>query len=229
MKDSCECVALQADLTSEVDVVKLFDEHDNKFGVDSPIQVLVVNHGIWPKHDAPLARMSLDQWNTTLTTNLTSSFLVIREFLRRLDRPEVSQEYRQKVAVILVGSTAGKYGESCHSDYAASKSAMMYGLLLSLKNEIVQIAPRGRANCVAPGWVDTPMATEALKDPEVVYRALASTPLRKVATPSDVARQILMLASSVCSGHVTGQVIMVEGGMEGRLLNNREDIVGPGV
>ncbi len=53
-------------------------------------------------------------------------------------------------------------------------SAMMYGLLLSLKNEIVKIAPRGRANSVAPGWVNTPMATEALKDPEIVYRALAS-------------------------------------------------------
>ena len=46
--------------------------------------------------------------------------------------------------------------------------------LFSLKNEIVKIAPRGRANCVAPGWVDTPMATDALKDPEIVYRALAS-------------------------------------------------------
>ena len=51
---------------------------------------------------------------------------------------------------------------------------MMYGLLLSLKNEIVKIAPRGRANCVAPGWVNTPMAGEAMKNIDVVYRALAS-------------------------------------------------------
>lgn len=52
--------------------------------------------------------------------------------------------------------------------------AMMYGLLLSLKNEIVKIAPKGRINCVAPGWVNTPMATEALANPDVVYRALAT-------------------------------------------------------
>ena len=52
--------------------------------------------------------------------------------------------------------------------------AMMYGLLLSLKNEIVKIAPRGRVNCVAPGWVRTPMAENALKNPDTVYRALAT-------------------------------------------------------
>ncbi|KLO18723.1 NAD(P)-binding protein [Schizopora paradoxa] len=122
LRETANCVALQADLTSEDAVVKLFDEHESKFGIVEPIQVLVVNHGIWPKLDAPLVQMSFDQWNTTLTTNLTSSFLVIREFLRRIDRPEVSQEYRQKVAVVLVGSTAGKYGEHGHADYAASKS-----------------------------------------------------------------------------------------------------------
>lgn len=53
-------------------------------------------------------------------------------------------------------------------------SAMMYGLTMSIKNEIVQIAPRGRVNCVAPGWVMTPMAEESLKNPDVVYQSLAT-------------------------------------------------------
>lgn len=52
--------------------------------------------------------------------------------------------------------------------------AMMYGLNLTLKNEIVKIAPKGRVNCVAPGWVRTPMAEEALKDPQMVYRVLST-------------------------------------------------------
>lgn len=52
--------------------------------------------------------------------------------------------------------------------------AMMYGLTLSLKNEIVAIAPKGRVNSVAPGWVYTPMAEESLKDPDIVYRSLAT-------------------------------------------------------
>ena len=50
----------------------------------------------------------------------------------------------------------------------------MYGFTLSLKNEIFKIAPRGRVNTVAPGWVKTPMAEEALSDPTIVYRALAT-------------------------------------------------------
>jgi len=54
------------------------------------------------------------------------------------------------------------------------REAMMYGLTLSLKNEIVNIAPQGRVNCVAPGWVKTPMAEEAMKDKAVVYRSLAT-------------------------------------------------------
>lgn len=81
----------------------------------------------------------------------------------------------------------------------------MYGLTLSLKNEIVRIAPRGRVNCVAPGWTRTPMAEEALRRPEIVYRALATTPLKKVAQPRDIANQILVLASQTTSGHVTGE------------------------
>jgi len=95
---------------------------------------------------------------------------------------------------------------------------------MTLKNEIVKYAPKGRVNCVAPGWVDTPMAVEALKDPKVIYQALATTPLKKIATPRDIANQIAILASSVVSGHVTGQVIMVDGGMEGRALNTAEEI-----
>ena len=88
------------------------------------IQVLVVNHGIWPSDDVPISQMTLEQWNNTLSVNLTSSFLVIREYLRRLDSPAVSDAQREKAAIILVGSTAGKYGEAGHADYASSKSGM---------------------------------------------------------------------------------------------------------
>ncbi|KAL0952832.1 hypothetical protein HGRIS_007057 [Hohenbuehelia grisea] len=201
--------------------------------------------------------MSLDQWKHTLDTNLTSSFLVAREMLRGLDAPGVVDEVKDKASIVLIGSTAGKYGEAGHADYAATKSgefgfsrlatydssprlaslltprnanniyppftAMMYGLTLTLKNEIVKIAPKGRVNCIAPGWVKTPMAEKTLQDKVVVQRALATTPLKKVAEPLDVANQILVVSSPTLSGHVSGQVIMVEGGMEGRLLNLPSD------
>src|SRR5213079_1123103 len=101
----------------------------------------------------------------------------------------------------------------------AAKSAIVYGLLFSLKNEIVRIAPRGRVNAVCPGWTESPMTRTSLDDPGLVRRATRTMALRKVARPEDVARQVVALASDEISGHVTGQVVTVAGGMEGRLLH----------
>ncbi|KAJ7512040.1 NAD-P-binding protein [Mycena galericulata] len=207
-------VAAQANLSEETDVARMFVEAGDALG---PVQVVIINHGVWPTADEPVARMTLERWRSTIDTNLTASFLVAREYLRQLEA--APDALKEKASILFVGSTAGKYGEAGHADYASSKSALMYGLTLSLKNEIVKIAPKGRVNCVAPGWVKTPMAEETLKDPAAVYRALASTPLKKVAIPWDIATQIAVLSSPKLSGHVTGQCLMIEGGMEGRLLN----------
>jgi len=210
--------AVQAELSDETSVTNMF----TAIAHAGPVQVLVVNHGIWPAEDVPVADLTLRRWNRTIATNLTSSFLVCREYLNglRVATPEV----KERAAIVLVGSTAGKYGEAGHADYAVAKSAMMYGLTMTLKNEIVKIAPKGRVNTVAPGWVRTPMAESALADPDVLYRSLATTPLKKVATSLDVANQIVVLSSSTVSGHVTGQVVMIDGGMEGTLLNKPEEV-----
>jgi len=210
---------VQANLSAEKAVVDMFESLVTM--PHGPVQVVVVNHAISSTVAVPIATMSLDRWNNTITTNLTSSFLVCREYLKHLQN--AAPNIKEKAAIVLIGSTAGKYGEAGNGDYAVTKSAMMYGLNLTLKNEIVKIAPKGRVNCIGPGWVVTPMAEEALKDPESVRRILATTPLKKVAMPMDVATQIVVLASSTLSGHVSGQVVMVEGGMEGRLLNRPED------
>ncbi|KAE9403442.1 NAD-P-binding protein [Gymnopus androsaceus JB14] len=214
----------QAQLTSEPSVKSLFQSAQSHFN-DLPVQVLIVNHGIWPPRDTCVWEMELDQWKETIDVNLTASFLVAKYFLKALaDLGDGQNEVKEKANVVFVGSSAGRFGEKGHADYAASKSGMMHGLTLTLKNEIVKIAPRGRVNCVAPGWVRTPLAEEALNDPEVVYRALATTPLKKIGTTYDTAVQITLLASSKVSGHVSGQIVNVAGGMEGRLLNKPEDI-----
>lgn len=211
----------QANLSVEENVKKLFESADNStFG---PVVVAVANHGYYVGDDVMVVDMSLEQWQSTLNTNLTSSFLVCREYLRSLRN--ASDTVKSKANIILVGSTAGKFGEAAHADYAASKSALQYGFTRTIKNEIVKIAPRARVNTVAPGWTRTPMAAAALENGDIVYKALATTPLRKVATPEDIAHQIVIVASNVASGHVSGQCLMVEGGMEGRLLNERSDIV----
>lgn len=160
---------LQANLIIESAVEALFSAASSTaFG---PVQVLILNHGIWPYIPEPIWKLSLDRWKHTIDTNLTSSFIVAKEYLKRLQGASVTA--KEKASIVLIGSSSGKIGEAGHADYASSKSAMMYGLTLSLKNEIVKIAPRGRVNSVAPGWVLTPMVEDAMKNPAIVYQALA--------------------------------------------------------
>ncbi len=118
-------------------------------------------------------------------------------------------------------STAGRFGEAGHADYAAAKSAIQVGLLLSLKNEIVRIAPGARVNAVAPGWTSSPMTSGELED-EFVDRLSRTMALRKVAQAEDIARAVVVLASDELSGHVTGELVTVAGGMEGRTVHELE-------
>jgi 3-oxoacyl-[acyl-carrier protein] reductase len=199
---------LSADLTREDEVDALFEAAREELG---RVDVCAAVAGVWPAEDVPVWDLPLGRWEATLRANLTATFLTARAFLREVER-------NGHGSLVLVGSTAGIVGEAGHADYAAAKSAILGGLLLSLKNEIVRIAPRGRVNAVAPGWTESPM-TRGHVDPEHVRRLSRTMPLRKVARPEDVARQVVVLASDELSGHVTGQVVVVAGGMEGRVLH----------
>ena len=196
---------VQADLTREDEVERLFDEAGS-------LDACAAVAGVWPSEDVPVWELPLERWEQTLRLNLTLTFLTARGFLRSVERTGHG-------SLVLVGSTAGVFGEAGHADYAAAKSAIAYGLLLSLKNEVVRIAPGARVNCVCPGWTRSPMTRREVEDPELVDRVTKTMALRKVATPEDVARQVVALSSDEISGHVTGQVVVVAGGMEGRLLH----------
>jgi 3-oxoacyl-[acyl-carrier protein] reductase len=156
--------------------------------------------------------LPLERWEATLRANLTASFLVAGAFLREVER-------NGHGSLVFVGSTAGVVGEAGHADYAAAKSAITGGLLLSLKNEITRIAPLGRVNAVAPGWTESPM-TRGFVEPEQVRAVSRTMALRKIARPEDVATQVVVLASDTLSGHVTGQLVIVAGGMEGRVVHD---------
>ena len=195
---------LGADLTSEAEVDGLFAEA-------GPLDVCAAVAGVWPREDVPVWELPLERWRETLDANLTASFLTARGFLRGVAR-------QGHGSLVLVGSTAGIFGEAGHADYAAAKSATVQGLLLSIKNEVVRVAPRARVNAVCPGWTYSPM-TRGEIDGEVLDRVTSTMPLRMISRPEDVARQVVVLASNELSGHVTGQVVMVAGGMEGRLLH----------
>ena len=175
------------------------------------IDVCAAVAGRWPSEDVPVWELPLERWEETLRQNLTSPFLVARAFLREVERTGHG-------SLVLIGSTAGVFGEAGHADYAAAKSGVTGGLLLSLKNEIARIAPRGRVNAVAPGWTESPM-TRGHVDAEQVRVLSRTMALRKVAQPEDVAAQVVVLASDTLSGHVTGQLVIVAGGMEGRTVH----------
>lgn len=207
---------LLGDLTSEPAVKEIFDQAEKKLG---PVDILIANAGIWLEKPTPLHEMSLEQWNYTLSTNLTSIFLCTREFFRGIKKHSITEP-----SAVLIGSTAGIYGEAGHSDYAASKAAAIYGFLLSLKNELAILSDRGRINAICPSWVLTPIADSLMKEPTQVSKVLQTVALRKLGRPADVASAALFLASSEMSGHMSGQIITLAGGMEGRLLYEKNEI-----
>lgn len=197
-----------ADLTDETQVAALFEEVRAQLG---GVDVCAAVAGVWPSADEPVWELTLERWEATLRANLTATFLTSRAFLREVER-------NGHGSLVLVGSTAGRFGEAGHADYAAAKSAIQVGLLLSLKNEIVRIAPKARVNAVAPGWTVSPMTRGSL-DPEVVDRVTRTMALRKVAAADDIARAVVVLSSDALSGHVTGELVTVAGGMEGRTIH----------
>jgi 3-oxoacyl-[acyl-carrier protein] reductase len=201
-------VALQADLRVESQADTLVPAAVNALG---RLDACVANAGVWPAEDVPVSQLPLDRWRATIDANLTATFLTARAFLRHV-------EGTGEGALVMIGSTAGVLGEGGHADYAAAKAAIGQGLLLSLKNEVVRCAPRARVNVVAPGWTVSPMTATDLT-PELVGRVTATMALRKLGETADVAQAVTFLCSARAAGHITGQVVTVAGGMEGRLLH----------
>ena len=205
-----------ADLTSESDVRQLFETATKRFG---GADVLIANAGKWPEADIPIHKMSLDRWNETLAVNSTSVFLCIREFLNQAIAIGINDP-----AIVATGSTAGRFGEAGHGDYATAKSSFMFGMIQSLKNEITRVAPHGRINAVCPGWTITPMARSLTCDESAMKKTLQTIPMRKFASSSDIANAVTFLASNQLAGHITGQTLFVDGGMEGRVINEPDAI-----
>lgn len=209
-----ESLVLAADLTKEAAVKKLFAHARKKFG---RVDTLVANAGQWEKRDVPLHEMSLAQWRASQDGVLTSTFLCTREFFRLVAKQKTGN-------AVLIGSTAAVFGEAGHADYAAAKAALAYGFTRTLKNELARLAPHtknycgGRINCVCPGWTVVPRNEAKLQDAQVVRKVTATMALPKIARPADIANAVVFLSSDKLAGHITGQTLVIAGGMEGRTL-----------
>ena len=214
--DSSNVFLVQGDLRKEEDIENLFFLANDHFG---RIDNLIANAGIWGSESTLTSELSLDRWNNTLDVNLTGVFLCVRAFFRNLIK------YPGKSAsIVLVGSTAGFFGEAGHADYSASKAALMYGLTKTWKNEIIHYVEMGRVNSVGPGWVLTEMVGESLEDMEEVRKILQTIPMQKIASATDVANTVLFLLSDKASGHISGESLLVSGGMEGRVLFDKSNV-----
>lgn len=161
------------------------------------LDILVVNHGVWPADDVPVADLSDEQWESTRRANLDAVIYVCRAAI-----PSVPVGG----TIVLVASTAGQRGEAFHADYAATKGAV----IAFTKSLAVELAPRITVNCVAPGWVDTEMAAKPYAG-DGRAKIERTIPLQRVASADDIAGPIVFLCSPLAR-HITGEILNVNGG-----------------
>ena len=190
--------AVRGDLGTAAGATKAVAEALRALG--GALDILVVNHGVWPADDVPVAEMSDEQWESTRRANLDAVIYVCRAAIPNI--PEGG-------TIVLVSSTAGQRGEAFHADYAATKGAV----IALTKSLAVELAPKLTVNCVAPGWVDTEMAAKPFeRDTGNGKRAIERTiPLGRVATAEDIAGPIVFLCSPLAR-HITGEILNVNGG-----------------
>ncbi len=162
------------------------------------VDILVNNAGI--TRDNLLMRMNEEDWDLVLDVNLKSVYNTCRVLARSMMKAKGG-------SIINISSVIGLTGNAGQVNYAASKSGMI-GFTKSLAKELA--SRNVRANCVAPGYIETQM-TEGLSD-QIKGQILANIPLGRIGSPQDIAQAALYLASDL-SSYVTGQVIAVDGGM----------------
>ncbi|KAH0539041.1 hypothetical protein FGG08_004387 [Glutinoglossum americanum] len=217
--------AIKGDISSEVSIREDINDAVARFGA---VNILIANAGITDESsNYPIWTLPLDLWEKTYATNVRGTFLTIKCFLAAAKRAQDNNGGKEleNLAIVVTGSECGKFGQAGHGEYASGKAGLQYGLVRTVKNEMVRLNSKGRINAVAPGWVDTPLIEGRLDDPHEMWieaqatgLALDSVPLRKIAKPEDVARTMAFLASHHAAGHISGECLSVDGGMEGRIV-----------
>jgi len=165
---------------------------------DGPVSILVNNAGI--TRDNLLMRMSEDEWDTILDTNLKAVWRLSKAVLRPMMKA-------RRGRIINIGSVVGSIGNAGQSNYAASKAGVL-GFTRALAREVG--SRNITVNCVAPGFIDTDM-TSTLK-PEQRSALLGQVPLGRLGEAGDVAAAVLYLASAGAA-YVTGSTLHVNGGL----------------
>lgn len=184
-----------ADVADEAQAAGLVEAAEEALG---PLDAVVLNAGI--TRDGLTVRMSADDWNAVIDTNLSGAFFTARPALRGMLR-------RRAGSIVAVSSIVGLIGNAGQANYAAAKAGMI-GMVRALAREA---GGRGvRVNAVAPGYITTDM-TAGLSD-EHRDALLASTPLGRLGSPEDVAAAVAFLCSEDAA-FITGAVLPIDGGL----------------
>ncbi len=187
--------AYAVDVADQAAVQKAAEQIFADFG---RVDILVNNAGV--TRDGLSMRMSMDDWDTVLNTNLKGAF----NFTQAVMRPMIKQRSGR---IINISSIAGLIGNAGQANYAASKAGLI-GLTKTLAREL---ASRGiTVNAVAPGLIETDMTT--VLSEEIRQNILKNVPLGKLGEPEDIAGAVAYLASAEAK-YITGQVLTVDGGM----------------
>jgi 3-oxoacyl-[acyl-carrier protein] reductase len=197
------CYPISSDLNNPDAARSLVLQTVEHFG---RLDILIANHGVWPAEDVPIERMSDEQWRSTMSINLDGVFGLVKHAVAQMK----AQPRKDGPAghIVLISSTSGQRGEPYHCDYSATKGA----LISMTKGLSTELASAGvYVNCVAPGWVDTDMSSEALEDPKSGEQILRTIPLGRVGKPEEIAAPVLFLCTQHAS-FITGEVFNVNGG-----------------
>ena len=200
-----KAMALRADVSREEDVRAMFAEMLKAWGT---IDILVNNAGL--QKDAAFTEMTLAEWNTVMSVNLTGMFLcsreAAREMVRRGVRPEVSQAAGK---IICMSSVHQRIPWAGHVNYAASKG----GVMAFMETLAQELAPqRVRVNSIAPGAIQTPINRVAWETPAALKDLLTLIPYGRIGQPADIGKVAVFLAYDD-SDYIHGQTIFVDGGM----------------
>ena len=199
-----EAIIVQADVSKEKDVERLFQQTLDAFG---HLDILVANAGM--QSDAAFTEMTLEQWNKVIAVNLTGQFLACRAAARIFREQGVHDHGRAAGKIICMSSVHDEIAWAGHVNYATAKG----GVKMMMESMAQELAQDGiRVNAISPGAIQTDINQDAWDDPQALEKLLTLIPYGRIGQGEDVANVCTFLCSDAAD-YITGATLYVDGGM----------------